>query len=155
MSSRHVTMLAASAGPSPIGPSQHIALPHKLGRYRRKADVVFVESRGRFMGTRPSVVVACAPGTLASVTGGTGVMWIVIRRPKMWTPIDAPARTVPLPLRHDRSRRFASDVASQATAAATIHAVWLLNKPSRRLPRSPQRSAPCPRRSTSADDRLR
>ena len=28
----------------------------------------------------PSIVVPCGPGTLASITGGTGVMWIVIRR---------------------------------------------------------------------------
>ncbi len=70
---------------------------------------------------------------------------------KICTPIDTPARTVLLPLRNDRSRLFTTDVASKTTAAATIRAVGLLNKPSRRSPRSPQRSAPCPRRSTAAD----
>jgi hypothetical protein len=32
------------------GPSRHIALPHELVRYRGKADVAFVASRGRVYG---------------------------------------------------------------------------------------------------------
>ncbi|MGX9432692.1 hypothetical protein, partial [Bradyrhizobium sp. LeoA1S1] len=35
---------------SPLGPSQHIALPPELGRYRGKADIAFVASRRRVYG---------------------------------------------------------------------------------------------------------
>jgi hypothetical protein len=45
------------------------------------AEILASKSAG-FVILPPSTAVAFAPGTLASVTGGTGEMWIVIRRPK-------------------------------------------------------------------------
>ncbi|MGY3695431.1 hypothetical protein ACVIGA_005511 [Bradyrhizobium sp. USDA 3240] len=73
-------------------------------------------------------------GTAASTTAGTNLLLL---------------------FRNDSLLLLATDVASQTTAAVTIHAVGPPNRPSRRSPRSPQRSAPCPHRSTSAGGRLR
>jgi Competence protein J (ComJ) len=39
---------------SASGPSRHIALPHELGCYRSKADVVTSHMRPGFIGTRPN-----------------------------------------------------------------------------------------------------
>jgi hypothetical protein len=44
-----------SKATSGFGPSQPIALPHGVGRYRGKADIALVASRRRFMGTRPNL----------------------------------------------------------------------------------------------------
>src|SRR6516225_9451690 len=66
-----------------------------------------------------------------------------------------PAQTVLLPRRHAGTLLLATDGASQTIAAATIHAAGLPNRRCRRSQRFPQQSEPCPRRSTSADDRLR
>jgi hypothetical protein len=50
LSAWYPTQRAIAVAISFSGPSRHIALPHELGRYRGKADVAFVASRGRVYG---------------------------------------------------------------------------------------------------------
>jgi hypothetical protein len=68
---------------------RHACRDHRPLRDCRGASVSFLSlaeilagKSARFVILPPSAAVACAPGTLASVTGGTGEKWIVIRRPK-------------------------------------------------------------------------
>lgn len=68
---------------------RHACRDHRLLRDCRGANVSFLSlaeilasKSAKFIILPPSAAVACAPGTLASATGGTCVMWIVIRRPK-------------------------------------------------------------------------